>query len=313
MEIAVLALVVIGAFVLFFSTIKIVPQGFEYTRERLGQFICVMHPGIHFLVPFVDKVGSKVNMMEQVIPIPSQHVISSDNATIRIDAVCYVQVIDSKKSSYEVDDPFEAITQLVSTNFRSVLGSMELDVILSGRETINSKVMAAMDGATGPWGIKVTRCELSECAPSQDLLDAMSAQMKAERNKRAAILEAEGIRSAEIAKAEGERQSKILRAEGERQAAILNAEGERQAAILNAEAREREAKAEAEATKVVSEAIKDGDAAALNYFLGQKYIEGFSEIAKSENSKLIVVPAEMTSLVQTLSGMASVMATKPKA
>lgn len=302
MEIAVLALIVIGAFVLFFSSIKIVPQGYEYTRERLGQFICVMSPGIHFLVPFVDRVGSKVNMMEQVIQIPSQHVISSDNATIRVDAVCYIQVIDSKKSSYEVDDPFNAISQLVSTNFRSVLGSMELDKILSGRETINSKVMAAMDSATGPWGIKVTRCELSECAPSQDLLDSMSAQMKAERNKRAAILEAEGIRAAEIAKAEGEKQSKILRAEGERQAAILNAE-----------AREREAQAEAEATRMVSDAIKGGSDSALNYFLGQKYVEGFSEIAKSSNSKLVIVPAEMTSLVQTLSGMAKIMASKPQA
>lgn len=307
LDMIVWGLVVLTIAVVLSKIVYIVPQGYEFTRERLGQFVGIMSPGIHFLVPFVDRVGLKQSLMEVVVEIPPQHVISADNATIKIDAICYLQVIDTKKASYEVEDPIEAISQLASTSLRGVLGAMALDEILRDREGINSKVMTALDGATSPWGVKVTRAELRTCEPDPELLAAMSAQMKAERFKRATILEAEGIREAAVAKAEGDKKANVLRAEGESQAAILNAEGQKQATILNAEAREREAEAEATATRVVSEAIASGDDKALQYFLGQKYVENFGRLADSDNSKMVIVPAELTSLVSSLGGMAKLL------
>lgn len=280
------------AILMVFMSVKSVPQGMEYTVERFGKYTNTLTPGLNIIVPIIDRVGRKLNMMEQVLDVPSQEVITKDNAMVRVDGVVFYQIMDAAKAAYEVNYLDMATINLVMTNIRTVMGSMDLDELLSRRDEINARLLTVVDEATSPWGIKVTRIEIKDIAPPKDLVDSMARQMKAEREKRAQILEAEGLRQAEI-----------LKAEGLKQGAILDAEGRKEAAFRDAEARERLAEAEARATQMVSEAIAKGDVQAINYFVAQKYIESLKSVATADNSKLILMPLEASSVIGALGGI----------
>ena len=284
--------ILIFAIILIFTMVKSVPQGENWTVERFGRYTRTLKPGLNIIVPFVDRIGSRISMMETVLDVPSQEVITKDNAMVTADGIVFFQVLDAAKAAYEVATLEIAILNLVMTNIRTAIGSMDLDESLSKRDEINTKVLVAVDQATHPWGIKVNRIELKDIAPPRDLIDAMAKQMKAEREKRANILEAEGFR-----------QAAILKAEGEKQSVILDAEGDRQAAFLAAEARERQAEAEAKATQVVSEAIAGGNVQAINYFVAQKYIEAFKALAMAPNQKFVMMPMESAGVIGSLAGI----------
>ena len=286
------------ALILAFSVIKIVPQGHEYTIESWGRYTRTIKPGMTFLMPFVERIGRRVNMMEQVLDVQRQEVITKDNVTVQVDAIVFIQVMDAAAAAYRVAQLNYAIQQLSMTNLRTVVGSMELDEVLSQRDAINSRLLTTIDQATHPWGVKVTRIEIKDLTPPPDITNAMARQMKAERERRANITEADG-----------EKQAAILRAEGAKQAAVLEAEGRKEAAFRDAEARERSADAEAKATESVSNAIAKGDVNAINYFVAQKYVEAFGKLASSPQQKTVIVPAEMAALTGTLAGVAQLVKT----
>jgi len=278
------------------KTVKAVPQGMEYTVEQFGKYTRTLKPGLSFIIPFFEAVGYKMNMRERVIDIPSQDVITKDNAMVTADAVVFIQVVDARSAAYEVNNLDNAIKNLCLTNVRTVVGSMDLDEVLSRRDEINAKLLTVIDAATDPWGTKVTRIEIKDLSPPHDITQAMNKQMKAEREKRADIL-----------MAEGQKQSQILKAEGEKEAAVREAEGRREAAFLDAEAREREAEAEAKATEMVSMAIARGDVNAVNYFVAQEYVKAFEKLANSPNQKTVIVPAELSSLAATVGGVGALL------
>ena len=292
-----ITLIVLGilAVLVLFAGAKTVPQGYNYTVERFGKYTKTLHPGLNIIVPFVDGIGRKINMMEQVLEIPHQEVITRDNATVTVNGITFYQILDASAAAYEVANLQNAVLNLTLTNIRTVMGSMDLDQLLSNRDEINQKLLRVVDAAVSPWGIKITRIEIKDIDPPKDLVEAMGRQMKAEREKRASILEAEG-----------RRQSAILQAEGAKQAQVLEAEGRREAAFRDAEARERSAEAEAKATQVVSDAIASGSVQAINYFVANNYIKALESIAKSPNQKLLMIPVEASAVIGALGGIAEI-------
>lgn len=288
-------LVLIFAVLFVYLTVKTVPQSEEWTVERFGRYTRTLKPGLRFVVPLVDKIGARINMMETVLDVPSQEVITRDNATVMADAVAFYQIVDAAAAAYEVRDLEMALTNLAQTNIRSVIGSMDLDDSLSNRDVINLKLLQVIDQASNPWGVKVTRVEIKDLKPPANITDAMARQMKAERERRAEILAAEG-----------QKQAAILKAEGLREAQIREAEGRREAAFLDAEAREREAEAEAKATRMVSEAIAAGDIQAINYFVAQKYTEALRDMASAPNAKTVLIPLEASGVIGSISGIADI-------
>ena len=293
-DIFVLALFVLIV-LLILSAVKIVPQGYNYTVERFGRYTRTLRPGLTLIIPFIDRIGRKMNMMEQVLDVPSQEVITRDNAMVRVDGVAFFQVLDAAQASYEVSNLNVAILNLTMTNIRTVMGSMDLDELLSQRDEINHRLLKVVDDATHNWGVKVTRIEIKDIEPPRDLVDSMARQMKAERDKRAAILVAEG-----------ERQAAILSAEGAKQAQILAAEGRREAAYRDAEAREREAEAEAKATTMVSTAIASGSVQAINYFVANNYIGALKALAEAKNQKVLILPLESSSVIGAIAGVGEI-------
>lgn len=285
-------LLILGIFLLV-STVRTVPQGYAYTVERFGRYTRTLTPGLNITTPFIERIGRRLNMMEQVLDIPTQEVITRDNASVAADGVAFYQILDAAAAAYEVSGLENAILNLVMTNLRSVMGSMDLDELLSNRDAISERILRVADQAAHSWGIKITRIEIKDINPPRDLVDSMARQMKAEREKRAEVLEAEGQRNA-----------KILRAEGEKQSQILEAEGRKAAAFLEAEARERLAEAEANATRVVSDAISSGSVQALNYFVAQKYTEALGKLASANNQRVILMPLEASSLIGAIGGIA---------
>lgn len=283
------------ALVVVFLSVKTVPQGFNWTIERFGRFRGTLEPGLGVIIPLVDRIGHRMNMMEQVMDIPAQEVITADNATIEANGVVFYQVLDARSAAYEVRNLELAIMNLSTTNIRSVMGSMALDELLSQRDRINANLLRVIDDATNPWGVKITRVEIKDISPPRDLVQAMNRQMKAERDKRAAILEAEG-----------DRESKIKRAEGEKQSAILEAEGRKEAAFRDAEAREREAEAEAKATAMLSQAASKGSPQALNYFIAQKYVDALHGLASAPNQKVLMMPVEAAGVIGSVAGLAEI-------
>ena len=293
-DIFVLIIVFLAVLTVFLG-VKTVPQGYNWTVERFGRYTRMLRPGLNLVVPFVDRIGRKMNVMEQVIDVPEQEVITKDNASVTVDGIAFFQVFDAAKASYEIAHLEPAIIKLTMTNIRSVMGAMDLDQVLSHRDEINERLLRVVDAAVSPWGIKVNRVEIKDIVPPEDLIQSMGRQMKAEREKRAEILTAEG-----------QRQSAILRAEGNKQGMILEAEGRREAAFRDAEARERSAAAEAKATEVVSQAIAKGEVASINYFVADKYLRALTEIAHSPNQKILMLPVEATSVLRTLGGIAEI-------
>ena len=287
--------ILVLAVILVLMGVKAVPQGMELTIERFGRYTRSLRPGLHFIIPIIDRVGARMNMMESVLDVPEQEVITKDNAMVTADGVVFYQVLESGKAAYEVTNLEYAMLNLALTNLRTVMGSMDLDELLSQRDQINARLLAVIDDATNAWGVKVTRVEIKNIAPPRDIVDAMGRQMKAEREKRANILEAEGFRQAEILKAEGEKQS-----------VILAAEGRREAAYRDAEAREREAEAEARATQMVSEAIAKGNVQAINYFVAQKYVDALGQFAASPNQKTLFLPLEASSVIGAIGGISDI-------
>lgn len=293
-DLVIIALVVLIVFLIFMG-VKQVPQGYNFTVERFGRYTTTLRPGLNIIIPFFDKIGARLNMMEQVLDVPSQEAITKDNATVTVNGVTFYQVLDAPRAAYEVLGLQNAIMNLTLTNIRTVMGSMQLDELLSNRDEINGRLLRVVDAAVEPWGVKITRIEIKDIDPPRDLVDSMARQMKAERDKRASILEAEGMR-----------QSEVLRADGEKQALVLEAEGRREAAFRDAEGRERTAQADAKATEMLSAAIENGSVQAINYFVAEKYVKVLGEIAASPNQKTLMIPLEAASVIGSVAGIGEI-------